>query len=273
MGIFKKKKLPFEFKILVFVPSVDSMQLQTSVDSILFRDPKDQLLYIVDTATKGETFKEIFPGENKKNFDKEEIENLKKALSKKRESLKSQNPKDNLNTLNLKKEISQIEEILKKYQEPKGSFVIQDNKGQKSIYFIRKSTGNFPMHWDIHNNTAFSPTEKNSRDLFNSWKTKYENLKKDERMPFEKVTQVVAALVLAVIIIVLGILAWNWLQYDLEEQKAREIQKYICQDETLQNLDIILETNRNTSLMLNDFVQQFSGGGTNPVQAQTETLR
>lgn len=270
----KKKKLPFEYRALVFVPSIDSMQAQTSVETVLFRDPKDQLLYIVDTQTKGELFKELFPGENKKTFADEELPNIKKQLEKKKIKLKELKPNSTENPLNLKKEISQLEEILKKYNEPQGSFVIQAATGEKSIYYIRKSTGNFALHWDIHNNTAFSPTERNSRDLFNAWKTKYENLKKDERAPFEKVTQAIAAIVLAVLIIVLGLLVWNWLQSDLEEQKMRQTQAYICQEEGIKKFNEILKTNEETSNLLNDFTKNVLGEGTpNKPNIPTEEIK
>lgn len=270
----KKKKLPFEFKVLVFVPSVDSMQLQTQVDCLLYRDPKDQLLYVVDNVTKGEVFKEIYPGENKKIFAKDELPNIENKLKELKDKYSKLDKKSTENPLNIKKEIYQLEVLLKQYKEPKGSFVIQSGTGEKSIYFLRKSTGNEAIHFDIHNNIAFSPTERNSRDLFNAWKTKYENLKKDEKAPFEKVTQVIAAIVLAGLIIVLAILVWNWLQMDIENQKAMQTQAYICQQESVEAFKKILETNQETSNMLNDFTNNLIGDGTvDTPNVETETIK
>ena len=255
----KKKKLPFEFKAAVFIPDVNSMEQQTSIECVLRRDPSDQLLYIVDTATNGTMFKEIYPGENKKTFMLEELPTLKEALTKLETSIKNHNTKSLDNVLDLKKEASRIRIIIKKYNEPEGTFVIKIG-GNKVLFYIRKSTGNEVLHFDIHNNIAFSPTERNSRDLFNSWKTKYENLKKDNKAPFEKITQAIAAVVLAILIIVFALLTWNWLQADMKYADSMRTQAYICQQTQINGMDNVITSNQETSNILNDFAKNMLVG-------------
>jgi len=268
----KKKKLPFEFKAAVFIPDVNSMEQQTSIECVLKRDSNDQLLYIVDTATNGTLFKEIYPGENKKTFMIEELPKLKTALSKLEKTIKDHNNKSLDNILDLKKEASRLRIIIKKYNEPEGTFVIKIG-GNKVIFYIRKSTGNEALHFDIHNNIAFSPTERNSRDLFNAWRTKYENLKKDQKAPFEKITQVIAAVVLAILVIVLALLTWNWLQADMQYAEKMRTQAYICQQTQINGMDEIISANKDTSNILNDFAKNMLVGQSGTQGPKTDTIK
>lgn len=269
----KKKKLPFEYKAMIFVPSVDSMQAQLTVETKLIRDKTDHLLYLVDTDTSGDVFKELFPGENKKIFENTELATLKSSLKKKGVALGKLTSKSVENPLNLKKEISQLKVLIQQYEEPGGTFVIQNGAGEKIIYYLRKSSGLSPIHFDIHSNLAYSPTEKQSKDAFNAWKTKFENLKSNPPMPFEKITAAISGLVLAVLVIVLSILVWNWYLHESDWDQMKIDQKYICDTTALDKQNEIISTNAETSNYLNEFAKQQFDLGTNNVQSpQTDTI-
>jgi len=91
-NLFKKKDNMNTYIVSVYTPTVDSMKLQMNLRCKLGRDPEDRLLYLSDIETNGKTFKELFPGENRIQFNKEEIPqlelNLKDLLEKRRMLIK-----------------------------------------------------------------------------------------------------------------------------------------------------------------------------------------
>ena len=267
----KKKKNAFDYKAVVFVPSVDSMQQQTGVETKLIRDPEDNLLYLADTKTNGKKFKEIFPGENKEIFVNDELTNLENKLKSIEKKRKNIDDKSTDNYLNLEKEYANIKKLIAKLKEPKGSFTIQNSAGEKVIYFLRKSTGLSPIHFDIHNNQAYSPTEQQTKDAFNAWKTKYENLKEKKDTSFEKVTASIAAIVLILLVLGSGILFWKMFQHESDWDKMMLEQKYICSEEWQEKLQEIYDINKNTSKTMNNFVGEKFGIDSNSIESAKES--
>jgi len=181
MKLFKKED-PSDYKVKVYVPNVDSMQLQMTLICKVKRDEEDRLLYLVDKDTNGKRFKELFPGDNKKTYIKEDLPEIENKYKKLKEKSKIPNKTSTENYLNIEKEIYELEFLINKYKEEKGTFVYLDSKGLKCLSYLRKSTGLHPLHYNINSNNVFQPIETDSRDAFLTWKSKYESLqdKKDK---------------------------------------------------------------------------------------------
>lgn len=248
--IFNKKK-PFDYRVLVYIPNVDSIQLEREVKCRIERDKDDKLLYLTDVDTDGKVFKEIFAGENKKLFNDTEIENYTKELNKLK-VIRSQISKDSLdNYKNYDKKILELEYIISKHKEERGSFVILDNQNKKVISYLRKTTGLFPLHYNIHTQNVFTPTETDSRDAFLSWKAKYDALTKGNNQLNRLLTLFGIALVF-LILFGFGWGGYKLVNYEQEQYKALTEQKFICQQIYNDGISKIITTNLDTAKMLNE---------------------
>lgn len=240
---FTKKK-GFSYRVGVWVPSVDTLQFQTSINCNLKRDKIDGLLYL---QNQDESFKELFPGENRKNFAKDEIENLEKELKALKEKRKKINEDSVENYKNIERKILEIEFIIERNKEETGTFVLLGENGQKTIHYVRKTTGMHPLKFNPNSNNVFLPKESDSRDAFLSWKSKHEALKNKQNDLVKKVF-----LIMGIIFGTLLIMAFLWFMFKLAEHQSELDQakidaKYICQDIYDRGLAEIIAINTKTA--------------------------
>lgn len=253
----KKEKTVVDYKVYIFNPSVDSMQGQFVIDTILKRDEDDKLLYLMDSKTKGRIFKELYPGENKRSFSDDEIPALKNRLKELNKKISNMKPTSVENMKEYNKQIYELEYLISQHEQGQGAFTITDSHNQKCVYYLRKPSGLYALHFDIHSNRAFSPTETQSKDLFMQWKQKYENIKEKPPMTAEKFTFTIAAIVLLVLCIVGGIGVYKILQYNTELDEAKIQAKYICQDPILEDLANKIKQDKENSDLMGTLLNQF----------------
>ncbi|MFO7814416.1 MAG: hypothetical protein R6V14_01530 [Halanaerobiales bacterium] len=220
-------KTEFKYRVGVWLPSVDTLQFQTSLNCNIKRDKNDGLLYLVN---QDESFKELFPGENRKDFVKEDLDNYKAQLVKLKAQKKNINKDSTENYKNIDRKILELEFIVDKYNEEAGTFVLLGEKGKKTIHYVRRTTGLHPLKFNPNSNNVFLPKESDSRDAFLSWKSKYEALK-DKNQDFAKKVMMVVGIIFGTLLL----FGTMWFLYKLmthqaELDQAKIEAKYICQD-------------------------------------------
>jgi len=253
-NLFKKKDNMNTYIVSVYTPTVDSMKLQMNLRCKLGRDPEDRLLYLSDIETNGKTFKELFPGENRIQFNKEEIPQLELNLKDLLEKKKNANKKAIENYLNIDKQIHAISFLLSKYKEERGAFVFTNDKGINCVTYLRKSTGLHPLNYNVNSNNVFQPTETDSRDAFLSWKGKYEALQDKKDKGIKTLITIFGIFVAGIIIIGLGYGSYKVNTYNQRADVALMEQKYICQQVYEEGIAKMIATNQQTADMLQDTV-------------------